>query len=94
MDKDDLKQMHINYFLQVQTLINQKAIGSPKETRGPKKEDKPAQKKKPQQTAEKTLIEKICKHCSQPFLLTIQEKRPALIPAGLPFFELLRKNKK
>ena len=32
-DKEDLKQMHNNYFLQVQTLINQKAIGSPKESR-------------------------------------------------------------
>lgn len=29
--EEDLKQLHNNYFLQVQTLINQKAIGSPKE---------------------------------------------------------------
>ncbi|MCO5380753.1 MAG: hypothetical protein NHB15_00235 [Methanosarcina barkeri] len=28
-DKKDLKQMHNNYFLQVQTLINQKAIKAP-----------------------------------------------------------------
>ena len=28
-DKEDLKQMHNNYFLQVQTLINQKAIEAP-----------------------------------------------------------------
>ena len=30
-DKEDLKQMHNNYFLQVQTLINQKAIEAPGE---------------------------------------------------------------
>jgi FtsZ-binding cell division protein ZapB len=29
--EEDLKQMHNNYFLQVQTLINQKAIGAPGE---------------------------------------------------------------
>ncbi len=29
--EEDLKQLHNNYFLQVQTLINQKAIGSPNE---------------------------------------------------------------
>ena len=28
-DKEDLKQMHNNYMLQVQTLINQKAIEAP-----------------------------------------------------------------
>lgn len=28
-DKEDLKQMHNSYFLQVQTLINQKAINAP-----------------------------------------------------------------
>jgi predicted nuclease with TOPRIM domain len=28
-DKEDLKAMHNNYFLQVQTLINQKAIKAP-----------------------------------------------------------------
>ena len=28
-DKEDFKQMHNNYFLQVQTLINQKAIEAP-----------------------------------------------------------------
>ena len=28
-DKEDLKQMHNNYFLLVQTLINQKAIEAP-----------------------------------------------------------------
>jgi len=27
--EEDLKQMHNNYFLQVQTLINQKAIEAP-----------------------------------------------------------------
>jgi len=28
-DKENLKKMHNNYFLQVQTLINQKAIEAP-----------------------------------------------------------------
>jgi hypothetical protein len=35
-DKEDLKQMHNNYFLQVQTLINQKAIEAPGEKKKPK----------------------------------------------------------
>ena len=34
-DKEDLKQMHNNYFLQVQTLINQKAIEAPGEKKKP-----------------------------------------------------------
>jgi hypothetical protein len=31
IDKEDLKSTYNNYFLQMQLLINQKAIGSPKE---------------------------------------------------------------
>ena len=74
LDKEDLKQMHNNYFLQVQTLINQKAIGSPKESKQAVREDKQAPKEKPQQKtdkptekAEKTLIEKTCKNCNETF---------------------------
>ncbi|MCO5381788.1 MAG: hypothetical protein NHB15_06570, partial [Methanosarcina barkeri] len=37
--EEDLKNMHNNYFLQVQTLINQKAIGSPKEAIRKKQEE-------------------------------------------------------
>lgn len=36
--EEDLKQLHNNYFLQIQTLINQKAIGSPKEANRKKQE--------------------------------------------------------
>jgi len=66
----------------VQLLINQKAIGSPKEekgsnqkatrsfqeTLGSNQEDKPAaEKKESPRKGEKALIEKICKNCNQPF---------------------------
>lgn len=37
--EEDLKQMHNNYMLQVQSLINQKAIGSPKEATRKKQEE-------------------------------------------------------
>ncbi len=37
--EEDLKQLHNNYFLQIQTLINQKAIGSPKEANRKKQEE-------------------------------------------------------
>lgn len=40
--EDDLKQTHNNYMLQVQSLINQKAIGS--QTKGHQTERKTAQK--------------------------------------------------
>ncbi|WP_410507507.1 hypothetical protein RSJ42_11890 [Methanosarcina hadiensis] len=44
--EDDLKQMHNNYFPQIQTLINQKAIGSPKEaTRKNRKKQELTRKK-------------------------------------------------
>jgi len=60
-DKEDFKNMHNNYFLQVQTLINQKAIGAPTE---PIKE-----KNKPAARGEESnqQIEKICKNCGQSF---------------------------
>jgi len=51
--------MHNNYFLQIQTLINQKAIGAPTK----KEESKPAAGK----TEPKKQIEKICKNCNEPF---------------------------
>jgi leucyl-tRNA synthetase len=71
--EENLKNMHNNYFLQVQTLINQKAIGTGS-TR--KEESKQASKKehdiehevKPEvDQEEKPQIEKICKNCLQPF---------------------------
>lgn len=58
--EEDLKNMHNNYFLQVQTLINQKAISTPSKVR---EESKPAarnEESKPQ-------IEKICKYCGKTF---------------------------
>jgi hypothetical protein len=65
--------------LQVQSLINQRALSAPSGST-PKEESKPAQKEdiKPKSRTEgqkndiktaqqKTQIEKICKNCSQPF---------------------------
>ena len=44
--EEDLKQIHNNYMVQIQHLINQKAIGSPKEeTRKFQEESKPASRK-------------------------------------------------
>lgn len=66
-DKDDLKNMHNNYFLQVQTLINQKAIGTSPIYNTPINEEvktKPVTRK----AESKQQIEKICKNCNQPFL--------------------------
>jgi len=71
--EEDLKKMHNNYFLQVQTLINQKAIGSHtgstrKEESKPaasKEENMPAAEKK--ESPQNDLIEKICKNCNQVF---------------------------
>jgi len=75
--EEDLKQMHNNYFLQVQTLINQRAISAPARSTG-KEESKPAsQEEKPDIEHEvkpevkqegKAQIEKVCKNCLQPFL--------------------------
>ena len=76
--EDDLKQMHNNYFLQVQTLINQKAIGSPKEAirkkqektgsdqeenRKFQEESKPTQEKKESRPAQKEEKDLIEKIC-------------------------------
>lgn len=60
-DKEDLKNMHNNYFLQVQTLINQKAIGAP--TEPIKEKNKPAARREESNQQ----IEKICKNCGQSF---------------------------
>ena len=67
--EEDLKNMHNNYFLQVQTLINQKAIGSTtKKEEGKKGERHATEKGTTPQRGENALIEKICKNCLQPFL--------------------------
>ena len=67
-DKEDLKQMHNNYFLQIQTLINQKAIGSPQKAKESKKEEtSTAEKGTTPPKGENDLIEKICKNCNQVF---------------------------
>ena len=66
--EEDLKNMHNNYFLQVQTLINQKAIGSPQEAKGSKKEEtSTADKATTTPKGDNDLIEKICKNCNQVF---------------------------
>jgi len=74
--EDDLKQMHNNYMLQVQSLINQKAIGSP--TKGHQTERKTTQKEErgePEESrrednveqGENDLITKSCKYCGTTF---------------------------
>lgn len=68
--EEDLKQMHNNYMLQVQSLINARALSVPsgstekEEQKEEKKESRPAAKNK-----EKELIEKICKNpdCGKTF---------------------------
>lgn len=84
LDKEDLKAMYNNYFLQVQTLINQKAIG----TGSTKKERKTAARKeapgyssvvqeykeKPDIEPEKGPIEKICKYCGKTFYTDNMQK--------------------
>ena len=60
--------MHNNYFLQVQTLIYQKAIGSPQEAKESKQEEtSTAEKVTTTPNGDNDLIEKICKNCNQVF---------------------------
>ncbi len=74
--KEDLKQMHNNYFLQVQTLINQKSIGSSREATGSNQEDKSQLQEKSVSTeGRKALDGKICKNCKEPFFYNKSEKR-------------------
>ena len=61
IDKEDLKSTYNNYFLQMQLLIQHKAIGSPQEAKGSKIEERPTSEKKPtQQKTEKGMIWKNC----------------------------------
>ena len=73
--EDDLKQMHNNYMLQVQSLINQKAIGSP--TKGHQPERKTPARKEEETGQEESLredsaeqgekepIRKECRNCRE-----------------------------
>jgi hypothetical protein len=74
IDKEDLKAMHNNYMLQVQSLINARALTPPGSTEGEKEErvfeatqDSPTIKESPDTEPEKGHIEKICKYCGEPF---------------------------
>ena len=60
--EEDLKQMHNNYFLQVQTLINQRAISAP--VRSTQKEEHSS----PETT--KNTLEKVCLNCGKTFTAT------------------------
>ena len=67
-DKEDLKNTYNNYFVQIQLLIQQQAIGNPKEAKVSKKEEtSTAEKVTTPQKGENDLIEKICKNCNQVF---------------------------
>jgi hypothetical protein len=78
---EDQKQIHFFYMNQIQVLIKQKAIAAPNEIieHEPEKEEKPTQKIKkkevmPDTKANKTLLEKICKNCQQPFFTDNKRK--------------------
>jgi len=69
--EEDLKQMHNNYMLQVQSLINARALtpsGSTKEATRKKQEKTGSnQEATESRPAEKPLIEKVCKYCGETF---------------------------
>lgn len=68
--EEDLKQMHNNYMLQVQSLINARALSTSSEST--QKEARQKQESRPADGKEE--IEKICKYCGQPFLTTNPKK--------------------
>ena len=72
--EEDLKQIHNNYMLQIQSLINARALMPSGSTEGEKEErvfeatqGSPAIKESPDTEPEKGHIEKICKYCGEPF---------------------------
>lgn len=99
--EDDLKQMHNNYMLQVQSLINQKAIGSP--TKGHQTERKTTARKEEEteqeqsrredstEQGEKGQIRKECRNCGETFYTENARKEYCSDKCKTQFF---RKNKK
>lgn len=86
--EEDLKQLYNNYMLQVQSLINARALSAPSGSRTTKEERKTATRKeaqgyssvvqeykeKPDIEPEKGPIEKICKYCGKTFYTDNMQK--------------------